>query len=332
MDNYYDILGLSSFEDNQDAILLSYKNGTAKLRANVFEKNGVKTQLIRINEAFLVLSDRNLKRQYDYCLSSNTETKSLKDGISAKRQRAEEFINSKLPDSPKKRKKRIWPAILCGFFLLSALGTILKTCRQIVAQSSDEPSEKVGAYHPTANWNHYEIADAFSISVPQTMELRNDDDQYTKLLEDNGLSISNAEAVFQQAGLSGHSKKAYDTYSRILISYYKFAPGDLEHHNETSYIDSESRNNFREITDAEILPWDYIDTPAFHWIDINGTKAIEAKYKRTGDNGPVVCRIYLLPNYDEMVKMVVSYRESDASIWKSDLENVIRTFSWNNPK
>lgn len=332
MKNYYDILGLSSYEDSQDAILSSYKNGTAKLRAEVLDNNGIEIQLIDFNEAFLVLSDRELKQQYDYCLSSNTETKALKDAISAKRQRAEDFIHGKLANAPKKRKKKVWPAILCGFFLLSALGTIMKTCTQTMVKSSGAPYEKVGNYQPNENWTNYEIANAFTISVPNTMELRNDNDEYTLILQNNGYSINNADAVFQQADLSNLSNKAYETYCRILVGHYKFSPGELEHHNETSYIDAESLSNFREVVDAEIEPWTYVESPTFQWIDINGVKAMEAKYKRNGDKGPVVCRLYLLPNYDEMVKMIVSYRESDANIWKSDLENIIKTFRWNNPK
>lgn len=57
-----------------------------------------------------------------------------------------------------------------------------------------------------------------------------------------------------------------------------------------------------------------------------------AKYSRTGMDGPVSCAMYLLQNYDEMVKMVVSYRETDADSWQTDLDDVIKTFAWNSPK
>lgn len=332
MKNYYDILGLPSYEDNQDAILLSYKNGTKKLRDAMFDKPDIETKLVILNEAFLVLSDVSLKRQYDYCLSSNSENTALTEAVLSKREKAKLFIQSKLANAPKKKKRSKWPAVLCGFFLLSALGTIMKTCTQVSLESSSSPYQELGSFYPNTDWNSYGIANSFSISIPNTLELRHDYDEYTKLLKNNQLTISNADAVFQQANLANLASEAYDTYCRVIIEHYNFSPGELEHHNQTSYITTEDKKNFREMVDAELGPYSYVDTPTFQWVDLSGTKALEASYKRTGDKGSVVCRLYLLPNYDEMVKMIVSYRESDASIWKSDLENIIKTFRWNKPK
>ena len=62
MKNYYEILKLLSYEDSQDVILAQYKNLTAQLRFQVLNKD-IKKQLIEINEAFLVLSDKELKRK-----------------------------------------------------------------------------------------------------------------------------------------------------------------------------------------------------------------------------------------------------------------------------
>ena len=241
------------------------------MRDTIFDKKDVESKLIILNEAFLVLSDVTLKREYDYYLSSNTENSELLDAISAKRKKAESFIRSKL-------------------------------------------------------------ANSFSISIPQSLELRHDYDDYTKLLKNNHLAISNADAVFQQSNLADLSPEAYNTYCRVLVEHYDFSPGEVERHNQTSYITAEDKKNFKEMVDAELGPYSYVDIPTFQWVDISGTKALEAKYRRTGDKGIVVCRLYLLPNYNEMVKMITSYRESDESIWKSDLENVIRTFKWNTPQ
>lgn len=332
MKNYYDILGLPSYEDSQGAILSSYKNSTNKMRNTIYDKKDVESKLINLNEAFLVLSDVKLKREYDYYLSSNTENSELLDAISAKRKKAESFIQSKLANTPKKKKRSKWPAIICGLLLLSAIGTIMKTCIQASLESSSAPSQKLGSFVPNSDWRKYEIANSFSISVPLSLELRHDYDDYTKLLTNNHLEISNADAVFQQGNLSDLSPEAFNTYCRILVEHYDFSPGDVERHNQTFYITAEDEKSFKEIVDEQLGPYCYVDIPTFQWVDISGTKALEAKYKRTGDKGPVVCRLYLLQNYNEMVEMVVSYRESDASIWKSDLENVIRTFKWNTPK
>lgn len=60
---------------------------TAHLRSQVLSKD-VKKQLIEVNEAFLVLSDKELKRKYDYSLSSNSQDDALLSGISLKHGRA----------------------------------------------------------------------------------------------------------------------------------------------------------------------------------------------------------------------------------------------------
>lgn len=77
---------------------------TAHLRSQVLSKD-VKNQLIEVNEAFLVLSDKELKRKYDYSLSSNSQDTTLLSGISLKHERAVQFVSEKLDNAPKKRKK-----------------------------------------------------------------------------------------------------------------------------------------------------------------------------------------------------------------------------------
>lgn len=93
----------------------------------MFGQKDVESKFIPLNEAFLVLSDPALKRKYDYCLSSSTDNDELLKDISLKREKAKSFIQDKLATAPKKKKRNKWPAILCGVFLLSALGTIMKT-------------------------------------------------------------------------------------------------------------------------------------------------------------------------------------------------------------
>jgi len=86
------------------------------------------------------------------------------------------------------------------------------------------------------------------------------------------------------------------------------------------------------MVDEEIKPYTYVDNPIWRWIDIDGTKAIEGTYRRNGDDGPVNCKFYLLSNYGEMAKIVVTFREKDGNRWESDLNNVIRTFKWDAPR
>lgn len=330
MKNYYEILGLSSFEDSQDVILRKYKEITAKFRSQILKKD-MSGQLITVNEAFLVLSDEELKKKYDYALNCNLDNDELMVQLDEKRQKAEQFINEKLTNVPKKKKKNIWPAIICGFFLLSALCTISRTCSQLYIQEKSSHAENVGAFSTPEDWNEYTIDDAFSISIPNTMELRSDYDDYTQWINNIGL-LSSADAVFQQAQLSSMSPKAYDTYARVLIQYYSFSPGEVEHHYESPGLTTEDYRYLREMVDDEIIPYTYVNSPTWRWIDIDGNKAIEGSYRRNGDDGPVSCKFYLLSNYSEMAKIIVAYRVKDSELWENDLNNVIRTFKWNTPR
>ncbi len=327
MKNYYNILGLSSYEDSQDVILAKYKEITARLRSQVLSKD-VRNQLIEVNEAFFVLSDKELKKKYDYSFSSNSQDTTLQSSISLKHDRAVQFVSEKLDNAPKKRKKNKWPAIICGFFLLSAIGTVSRTCTQAYVQEKSSHAEIVETFNTPSDWSEYKIAGAMTISVPNTMELRKDYDDYTQWMSNSIGVLSSADAVFQQKNLSEMSDDAYQTYARVLIQHYSFSPADVEHHYESPGLTVEDYRNLREMVDEEIKPYTYVDTPTWRWIDINGTKAIEGSYRRNGENGPVKCKIYLLSNYSEMVKIIITFREKDSQQWESDLNQIIRTFKW----
>lgn len=65
----------------------------------------VKSQLIVLNEAFLVLSDTGLKSKYDYALSNPSAlTTPLESEIAVKHQKATDFIDNKLAGTKKGRK------------------------------------------------------------------------------------------------------------------------------------------------------------------------------------------------------------------------------------
>lgn len=330
MKNYYDILGLSKFENNQDIILKAYKDHTATFQRSLYKESNIREHLIELNEAFLVLSDVNLKNKYDYALSIS-DFSTIKDSLLEKHMQATDFILSKLPKAPQKKKKGVFATVLCALLLISAFGTILRTCA-ISYLSSNLPIASLGSYIPEDSWNRYEFNDSYSIAIPNTMELRSEYDAYTKLLSENLISLNCNDAVFQQKGLSILSSESFYTYSRVIIQYFQFNSGEVERYNEATYITSEDVASFRQIVDAELGGYDYVITPNFRWVKISNFNAIEAVYKRTGDKGTVSCRMYLLPNYDEMVKIIISYRDCDEALWKSDLEKVIKTFNWQNLK
>lgn len=56
------------------------------------------------------------------------------------------------------------------------------------------------------SWKTYTAPGIFSISVPPTVELRNEGDAYSKLLADKNLNMNNGAIIFQQKGFLQRQK------------------------------------------------------------------------------------------------------------------------------
>ena len=121
-------------------------------------------------------------------------------------------------------------------------------------------------------------------------------------------------------------------YCRVLISHCSLSPDDEEtlRYYETEPIDADMRSILREMAEAECAAYAMIGDPTYKWIDINGIKALETKYRRRGfqQDYTTAVAIYLLFNYDEMAKIIVSYREQERDLWQADLDYIIQTFRW----
>ncbi len=204
-------------------------------------------------------------------------------------------------------------ARLCRVFLVVALGVVAGGC---TGHSS---------------WGTYVIEDALSIKVPPTLELRSDEDVYTKYLKDNLAYINNSTVVFQQKELSEMNRESMKTYCRIMVTHYNLEQGDVARHDEFQELTPADYDGLRSIADAQLGPTYYSEWPSYKSIEVNGSVAIDISYVREGLDGDVCCHIYILPNYDEMAMIVTSYRVSEASKWAQDVEDVINTFEWTNP-
>ena len=247
----------------------------------------------------------------------------------------DEFFRKYEKYKSRKQKTSWFSGCLVAFLILGAIGQGVKGCVQGIKDASPEPATNVtqlASFGTPSNWSTYNIMNAFSISIPNTMEVRKEDDPYTKLLANNNFAISNADAVFQQKELSQMTKAGYSTYCRVLIAYSEDYSEELLRHNETEEFDSETTKIFDDLVNQEVEPYTILGTPMHKWVDINGTKAVQSSYRRQGDYGPVNCKMYILFNYHEMAKIIIAYRENDSELWSEDMGNVIKTFKWNNPR
>ena len=348
MTNYYDTLGLPDYENSQEAIKQAYKRGTQRLSEAATGNSNVAAQLIRLNEAFLVLSDVDLKQHYDYCLRYNLPSTYLEQAIEARRKRAKAFIESKLSTPPPLRKKRPMSTPVKVLIVVGAVWAALLQCAILIAifcgiadgiaaqdspqgEQSSASAVELGSYVPDGDWNRYELDNAFSISIPGTMELMPTYESFATSMGSNFTAIDYNEAVFRRGRRFMSANNGHDTYCCVAIFHASLSPGDGESHDQAPDIIPYIKDNMHALIENEVPPYSLIEQPSYRWVDIAGTKAIEASYSRTGDDGPVICRLYMLQNYDEIAKVVVAYREKDAHLWKDDLEKVISTFEWNNP-
>lgn len=336
MKSYYDILEIKPFENNQDTILSAYKNLTSRFeKALALQDNtkqeyisALKNDIIKLNEAFLVLSDKFLKIEYDKALCEDNFS-NIESRLAKKRNEASEFVNAQFL---KNKNISIWKFIGITLILIISMGYVVRCVNSFITAPTykstySQNSTNLGNFTPDSTWQRYDFYEAFSIYIPKTMELRSDYDKYSKHIHNNNIP-SFEGIVFQQRGLSNMTQVAYNTYSRVLIDYFQCNPGEVPRYFESPKLSKEDIETFTEMVDMELCGFDYINRPTFQWVEIFPYKAVEATYKRNGLESPVSCKIYFLFNYVEMVKITFAWRDCDASLWESDLNNVIKTFKW----
>lgn len=290
--------------------------------------------------------------EYDYDIQDETLKKDIKTARQYAKELVEDFLKS-FKDASKNAAKGAWHGVK-GYVYVAiimaligvAIRTYYSTNEQNVASYPEfyEPTDSLykqkensvpvkilPSFTVPENWIRYAIDNnAFSISVPNTVELRHEYDSYTRQLQELGIACNSDIVVFQQKGLSRKEKDAYNHYCRIMILHITGNAGDFLHSYETEYIDHETKSFLKDLVVAELGPASLLDEPDYEWIRIGTINAIEIKYRRSGTKGnTTACTMYLLFNYDEMVKMMVSYREQEKDIWLPDLDNVIKTFKWN---
>ena len=294
-----------------------------------------------------------------YTYTYDVQDESLKNDMTNARTYAQELVNEflkSLRNTSKQAAKGAWDSAksyVLVAIILTIIGFLIMMCSRTDEYSTSQYSDpydyqsenltsyekqgsqavkKLSPFKTPDTWSSYTLNESFSISVPNTVELRHDYDKYTQLHK-NVTGIGETYyadlVVFQQKGLANESSDYDRHYCRIMIMHSKGVADDFLRFYEIEPIDIETAAFLRELVTNELGGYAPIGEPTYEWIDISGTKAIEIKYRRKGNqNYTTSCTIYLLFNYDEMVKMVIAYREQERNLWLPDLDNVIKTFKW----
>jgi hypothetical protein len=219
----------------------------------------------------------------------------------------------------------------------------------------------VSTTETTDNFTRYEFKQ-YALSVPNTMELRNENSFMSlgkEILRDKLKSIKKIDVgdfnfVFQPAGNDNvtnldRQKKALDLYARVLISYDKSNLGDYASWNDDiTYSQSEYNElnkTFKDnlLSQAAHMKKMGIENPFINIEIINienikvGKNAnkfvyIKQQYTRKGFNGNVKVTDFYIHNNNEMVKLTISYRVSEINLWEADFSKIIDTFSFTTKK
>ncbi len=179
------------------------------------------------------------------------------------------------------------------------------------------------------SWSKYTGKSAFTIMVPSTVELRKPEDAYSQ----NSICYNDDAIVFQQKGLSRFGGSAFKKYCRIMINYVKGEYGDFLKSTESEMIDIELKNILEQIVVSNIgTASQLMGQISYCWITVGGAKCLQIDYRRTGSNFditiPVICRMAIFQNDNEMVIMTLAYREKEADFWKTDFDKVFKSFRW----
>ena len=92
-----------------------------------------------------------------------------------------------------------------------------------------------------------------------------------------------------------------------------------------AYFERETRTQLAN-RGIKIIDWYPIEL-----LRLNGAMCLHMSYSRAGEDGETVrVNTYAFPHNDRLVRVTISYRASDASMWSEDLELALPTleFAW----
>lgn len=196
------------------------------------------------------------------------------------------------------------------------------------AESQDEE-----APDPTANWERIEIPGVGSIQIPPSMEVQ---DGAYQAMKEAITGTSSDTFVIQQRGLNEGSSEAQDTYARILVSYdqgewgdyrERDYDGDVYSNAEIAELDAYFEQEMRaqlERNGIGVIEWYPLE-----FTSLNGTPCLHMSYSRVGDAGETTqVDVYGIPRNDRFVRVTLSYRVSDASMWAEDLDLALHSIEF----
>jgi len=222
-----------------------------------------------------------------------------------------------------------WLAVAIGAFLILFMSVFLSVDQQEKQEVlvNDVTNIPLPLSSPDIGYSRLEIPDVGTIDIPDTMQPQTKDSkQAVKAVgEIMNLPTKSDGFVVMQKGL--------DHYSRIMVDVYKGTPGDyvklnVNYNATKDEISTISETNKKAtakdlpLTGSRLLDW---YTPKVE--NINGMTALVFNYRRQmGNRPPVVVWEYRFSNYDRLVVLTQSYRESEKELWDKSFKKSLKSF------
>ena len=362
--DYYRILGVAETATAEE-ITSAYRVQAMRWHPDKNPDSDTTEQMKDINEAYSILSNPQSRMRYDkeyqffryaYPGTQHEESSSvannsydiqdenLKADVENARRAAEDYVRefyASLKKDTVTAAKGAWNGMkpyIVAAAIMTFIGLIVVLSDLGSNSVSKEPEVQIPKMieeetTSTEGWTNYRGGDAFQLSVPATVELRNANDAYSQTLHRLSLTENDGNIIFQQEGLAEQKDEAYEKYCRIMIQYIKGSDGDFMKSNEKEDLNYEWKELFDELVAGAIGSTSKLmGRYTYKWEVVNGANCIQIDYKRMGTNFdtsiPVICRIAIFQNNNEMVKLILSYREKEADLWQADFEKVFKSFKW----
>lgn len=177
----------------------------------------------------------------------------------------------------------------------------------------------------------YHINDMLSISVSDKMEMRKEDDAYTKWMNNVTEYSSEGKIVFQQKGLADFTQTARARYARIIIKTEVDEECGFPTFNNPN-IPEDVIKELEDICAEELAPGQsFLTAPKGKIEEIENGVRIKINYRRSGTQGAVRVKVIYIFNYRYAAKIIASYRESEESYWQAIIEQAINSIEWDEP-
>lgn len=203
---------------------------------------------------------------------------------------------------------------------------------------------------PHPDWTFYSFPNVFSISIPPTMEMRNDLSITGKMInafhdskifhmmcDECDIFYEKSKVIFQPVGMNSNERqviaKASAIYARILINFdYNDEMGqrDIKFMTRSDFKEYDKIVGERYKTEYECM-FPYLSNKTFVWhpskkMKINGKYCIVNEYERMGLDGMVKIKKYIFLYDGKVIEITMSYRESEKEKFADDFEEVINSF------